>query len=186
MEFAAAALASVASAGGAVATAATGPAGIFGLASLAPSGGTAASVLSGGATVLGMLNATRAGDAKAQALNAQADDADTSTLLEHNQGLDRRSSLKAQLVQQLGSRDVATAASGTDLSFGTPVLARAENLRDGERALAVDQGTEDSRIARLRERAANFRIQAKQASAGGLGTAAALALDGAAKFKLRG
>jgi hypothetical protein len=190
MEFAAAALASVAeagmAAGTAAATAATGPAGVAGLASFLPSVGTAASVLSGGATVLSVLNANRAGEAKAMALDAQADDAVTQSRLEAVQGLDRRTSLKAAMAAHLGNRDVATAASGTDLSFGTPVIARAQEVKEGERALSIDQDTEDSRVARLRERSANYRIQARQASAGGLGTAAALALQGAASFLKRG
>jgi hypothetical protein len=190
MEFAAAALSSIAEAGAgigsSIATAATGPAGIFGLGQFIPGAGTAASILGGGATVLSVLNAQRAGEAKSMALNASADDAMTQTQIEALQGLDRRTSLKAAMVQHIGERDVATAASGTDISFGTPTIARAQAIKDGERAASIDADTTETRIARLRERAANYRIQAAQASAGGLGTAAALALDGGAKILKRG
>ncbi|WP_143199915.1 hypothetical protein [Bradyrhizobium sp. NAS80.1] len=150
------------------------------------SASSAFSILSGASTVLSVLNANRAGEAKAAALNAQADDADTQTQIEQIQSTARQTSLKKALVQQLGERDVATAASGIDLSFGTPAIARRQDVTDSERALSIDQDTTDTRIARLRERAANYRIQAQQASAGGLGTAAALALEGGAKLLKRG
>ncbi|WP_456681668.1 hypothetical protein [Bradyrhizobium sp. USDA 3311] len=150
------------------------------------SASSAFSVLSGASTVLSMLNANRAGEAKAQALNAQADDADLQTQVEQTQGIARQTSLKKALVAQLGERDVATAAGGTDLSFGTAAVARRQDVTDSERALSVDQDTTDLRVARLRERAANYRIQGQQASAGGLGSAAALGLEGAAKLFKRG
>lgn len=187
MEFAAAALASIAEAGTAAVSAGTAAA-AGGGSLVAGLGGisTAATILAGGATVLSVLNAQRAGEAKSQALNAQADDADTQTRIEALQGLDRRTSLKTQMVQALGNRDVAAAASGTDLSFGTPVIARAQAVKDSERALSIDQDTTETRIARLRERAANYRIQASQAYAGGLGTAAAAALQGGATILKRG
>ncbi len=207
MEFAAAALSSIGSSITAAAPAALTNASAFGAAELAGGGtaagfsaasagssifaslggmSTAASILSGGATVLSVLNAQRAGEMKAQALNAQADDADVSGQLEGLQGTDRRNSLKAQLTQAIGDRDVAAAASGVDLSFGTPAVARAQAQRDGERALAIDQDTQDFRVARLKERAAGYRAQAIGANAAGLGTAAALALQGGAQLARRG
>lgn len=197
MEIAIAALTSIGSSisagAGAIGTALTGTAGALGVPAIpgifgAVGGGvgTAASILSGGATVLSVLNAQRAGEMKASALNMQADDADLSAGLEAIQGADRRNSLKAALTQTIGDRDVAAAASGVDLSFGTPVTARRQAVVDGERALAIDQDTQDFRIARLRERAAGYRAQASGAGAAGLGTAAALALDGGAKLARRG
>lgn len=189
MEFAAAALTSIAEAGAAagtaVTTAATGPAGVFGLANLLPGAATASSILAGGSTVLAVMNAQRAGEAKADALNMQARDADTQTQIEALQGADRRRSLKAQFVEAIGARDVATAASGTDLSFGTPAIARRQAVTDAENAVTADADATDMRIARLRQRAANYRIQSAQASAGGLGQAAALAIEGGAKILKR-
>jgi hypothetical protein len=192
MEFAAAALTSIASSfgGASAAGAGAGAAASAGAAATAGSSlfsaSTAFSVLSGGATVLSVLNAQRAGEAKAAALNAQADDADTQTQIEQLQSTERQTSLKKSLIAQLGQRDVATAASGVDLSFGTPAIARQQDITDSERALSIDQNTTDGRVARLRERAANYRIQASQASAGGLGQAATLALEGGAKLFKRG
>jgi hypothetical protein len=185
MEFAAAALTSLASAGGtAGATAAATSS--FSLASLLPSASTAASILSGGATVLSVLNAQRAGDAKAMALEAQADDAIAQSRLETIQSMDRQSSLKKSLALALGQRDVATAASGTDISFGTAAIARREAISDSERALASDQATTDLNVSRLKQRAGNYRIMAEQARAGGLANAASLALEGGAKLLKRG
>lgn len=185
MEFAIAALGSIGSTisagAGAIGTALTGTAGALGL-----TGGTAASILSGGATVLSVLNANRAGEMKAEALRLQAADADLGAGLEAIQGTDRRNSLKAALTQAIGDRDVAAAASGVDLSFGTPAVARQQAIRDGERALSIDQNTEDFRIARLRERAAGYRAQASGARSAGLGSAAALALEGGARMLRRG
>jgi hypothetical protein len=194
MEFAAAALTSIGSSLGATGAAIPGAVGAtsIGGAPLVAAGSSlfsassAFSVLSGASTVLSMLNANRAGEAKAAALNAQADDADTQTQIEAIQGTARQTSLKKALVQQLGDRDVATAASGVDLSFGTPAIARRQDITDTERALSIDQDTTDTRVARLRERAANYRIQAQQAQAGGLGSAASLAIEGAAKLFKRG
>jgi hypothetical protein len=187
MEFAAAALTAVTSAGSAAAAGGTAAAASsFSLASLIPSVSTAASILSGGATVLSVLNANREGEAKAKALNLQADDAIIQTQIETLQGIDRRSSLKAAYAKAMGDRDVATAASGVDLSFGTAAIARKEATADTERALSIDEETTNSRVARLKERAANYRIQAEQARAGGLAKAAGLALEGGAKLLNRG
>jgi hypothetical protein len=196
MEFAAAALSSIGStisAGAdALGTAISGTAGAFGapaipgLLGAAGTGSTAFSILSGGATVLSVLNAQRAGEMKVQSLNLQADDADTQSEIEGIQGTARRSSLKAQLTQAIGDRDVAAAASGVDLSFGTPSVARQQAIQSGERALEMDQDTQELRVSRLRERAAGLRAQAAGANAAGLGTAATLALEGGAKLFKRG
>lgn len=195
MEFAAAALSSFASGaaeiGSTIATAATSAGSTIasaGSSLLSATGGasTWASILSGGATVASVLAMQNAGETKAFALNAQADDADLQARVEGVQGLERRNSLKAQLVQAVGERDAAAAASGVDISFGTPTIARGEAIKDGERAIDLDQSTEDFRRQRLLERAGNLRIQAGQARSGALGSAAALALEGGAKLLKRG
>lgn len=182
MEFAAAALTSIASAGGASAAAGS----TFSLASLLPGASTASSILSGASTVLSVLNAQRAGEAKAMALEAQADDAIAQSQLENIQGMDRQSSLKRSLALALGQRDVATAASGTDISFGTAAIARREAITDADRALATDQETTNLNMSRLNQRSANYRIMAEQARAGGLANAVSLALEGGAKLLKRG
>lgn len=197
-EFAAAALASVAavtaeaapvaaSLGGAAATgaaAATTGASIF--SSLAGAGSIVSSILAGGATVASVLNQQRAGEQRAQNLELQATDAQLNSRIEATQGLERRVSLKQSLVQTLGERDVATAASGVDLSFGTPTIARQQAVTDAERALAIDSNTEELRRARLLERAGNFRLMASQAREGTLATSAVTALEGGARLLRRG
>lgn len=154
------------------------------------------SIMSGLATVGSLLAQTRAaqissmatGNAASQAVlagNQQGDALDLAAAddlnqikIEEIQGLDRRNQLRAALVQAIGDRDVATAASGVDLSFGTPVTARKQATTDAERALNVDQGTEDFRKARLREQAANYKLAAQNARAGGIFKATGIQLAG--------
>lgn len=198
MEFAAAALSTLATAGAEIgSTIAAGASSISAAGSsiasagstlLSATGGasTWATILSGGATVASVLAMQNAGESKEFALNAQADDAELQAKVEQVQGLDRRQSLKAALVQAVGERDVADASSGVDISFGTPAQARREAIKDGERAIDLDQSTEDFRRQRLLERAGNYRIMASQARNGALGNAAALAIEGGAKILKRG
>lgn len=179
MEFAAAALSSIAGAAGTVASAGSG------LLSAVGGASTVFSIMSGGATVASVLQSQRAGEQQARSLNLQAQDAESNVAIEQVQGLERRNSIKQSLVRALGERDVAAAASGVDLSFGTPAIARQEAQAEGERALRLDQSTEDLRVARLRERAASYRQLALEARAGGLGKAAIAALEGGARLANR-
>lgn len=196
MEFAAAVLTSVAEGIGAIAgasapldlLAANGVAGASGsgLFGGLMGGSTALSILQGGATVASVLATAGAGQQKADAYMLQAGDAETAAQLERVQGIERRTSLKASLLQAIGERDVAAAASGVDLSFGTPAIARDQALKDGARALEVDTSTEEFRRARLFERAASYRNMASQARAGSLLQALGGGLEGAAKIARRG
>lgn len=188
MEFAAAALSSIAGAASSAGSALVGAVTSVGstLTSALTSTSGWASILSGGATVASVLAMQEAGETKAWNYQMQADDAELQARVEQVQGLDRRNSLKAALVQAVGERDVAAAASGVDLSFGTPAIARSEAIKDGERALSTDQATEDFRRQRLLERAGNLRLMAGQARSGALASSAALALEGGAKLLRRG
>lgn len=195
-EFAAAALTTIAGT-----TAAAAPVGVvgtagamavptFGAASaglLSGLGGvsTVASILGGTATVASVLAAQRAGEEKAQSLELAALDAEADSAIEVNRGTERRTGLRKQLLATLGAQDVATAAAGVDLSFGTPAQARSEATREAETALDVDRSTEDLRRSRLAERAASYRKMAGQSRAGGLAKAASLALTGAATLAKR-
>lgn len=71
------------------------------------------------------------------------------------------------MVQQLGEQDVAYAASGGDLSFGTPLQARKEAFRQADLATTTDIGTEQTRVARLSEREVNYRKMASKARSAG-------------------
>lgn len=151
-----------------------------GLSGLLGTGSLLTSILGGTATVAGMLGAVQAGEEQARSLNAQAMDARTEQDIERIRGAERRDSLRRSLLQTLGERDVAAAASGVDLSFGTPSLAREEAERDAERAFSVDQSTEDFRVARLEERANEFTRSAKSARRAGRLKAFGLGVQGAA------
>lgn len=199
MEFAAAALTAVSSAvssaagavGSAVSTvgsalgiggtAAGAGAGLFG-----GFGSTIGSILSGTATVAGMLGASQGGQEQGRNLYAQAADARTEQDIERIRGTERRDSLRRSLLTTLGERDVATAASGVDLSFGTPAMARQEAERDAESALTMDQSTEDLRIARLQERENEFIRAGRAAKKAGTIKAVGLGLKGAAALAGRG
>lgn len=139
----------------------------LGLPSLGGAGSLFTSILSGTATVAGMMGAVGAGDEKARTLTAQAMDARTEQDIEGLRGTDRRNSLRQSLLKTLGERDVAAAASGIDLSYGTAALARDEAERDAESALTIDQSTEDFRVGRLKERESEFLRSAASARKAG-------------------
>ena len=143
-------------------------------------------ILSGTATVAGMLGAQAAGEEQSRTLTAQAADARTEQDIERLRGGERRNSLRRSLLETIGERDVAAAASGVDLSFGTAQIAREESARDAERALTMDQSTEDFRVSRLRERENEFTRSARSARRAGTIKAMGLGLKGAASFANRG
>lgn len=147
---------------------------------------TVTSILSGVATVGSMMNTQRAGDVAAMSYELNAQDAETSAKIEGNQEIDRRTSLKAALVKAIGERDVATAASGADLSFGTPAIARREAIADTERAIATSGQTSNLRQSRLLERAASYRTMALNTQYGALAKAAGTGLTGLAGIVARG
>lgn len=197
-EFAAVALEAVASAGAEVAataeTAATA-AGVSAGETAASSSlsflssinaSTVGSILQGGATALSVLGAVNSGNQQADALRLQANDADTNQKVETVQGLERRASIRAALLTSLGERDVATAAGGTDVSFGTPVQARTQAVQDSARALNLDETTTDFNRQRLAERAASLRAMANNAQSGGLIKGLSLAGLGATSQMRRG
>lgn len=214
MEFAAAALSTVATAITSVATtvggalgiggsaagaagAATGTAGSLlaagegfgtlslGLPSLGGAGSLFTSILSGTATVAGILGASAAGNEQARGLTAQAMDARTEQDIEALRGTDRRNSLRQSLLKTLGERDVAAAASGIDLTFGTAAMARDEAERDAESALAIDKSTEDFRVGRLKERESEFLRSAASARKAGRIKAFGLGVQGGAAIANR-
>lgn len=151
--------------GGSAAAAGTAAAGT---AAAAGSGISLATILQGTATVLGVVSAISAGNAEADALNAQAIDAEREQEIETLSGIERRSSIKAALADAVGAQDVAYAASGVDLSFGTAARARTEAYREADLSLTSAASTEQTRNSRLMERAANYRASAKRAKRAGL------------------
>jgi hypothetical protein len=143
------------------ASAASGFGGLMaGLGQALPFAGGIGSILQGVASVQSVSSGLVQSQMRADALNEQADDALFSAGLEETQGMERRTSLKKQFVQYQGERDAAIAASGVDMSFGTPAIAREAAARDAESALSMDQDTTNMRINRFRERAATQRQRA--------------------------
>ena len=174
MQFAAGALASMAksiggaiglggaAAGGAGAAAKTG-----GLLASLGKASTWGSILSGGATVLSLMaqrqaNTSMMMGAEMDALNleGQADDTRLEIGQERVTGANRRNSIRRALLETIGDRDAAYAASGVDLSFGTPAVAREQAAASAERALGQDRDTQAINVSRLEQRAANLRSRA--------------------------
>lgn len=122
--------------------------------------GGVGSILQGVASAQSVSSGLVQSQMRANALADQADDALFSAGLEETQGIERRTSLKKQFVQYQGERDAAIAASGVDMSFGTPAIAREAAARDAESALSMDLDTTNMRINRFRERAATARQRA--------------------------
>ncbi len=116
-------------------------------------GSTFASILQGGLGLVGAMSAIRAGSAQADAYRSQAADTRLDVTQEQIDATNRETSLRKGLLKSLGERDVAYAASGLDLSFGTPATARAQAADDAQQAVEQDQTTSDLRQSRLRARA---------------------------------
>jgi len=179
MELAASFVTSIFGGGASTAAAGAGAAATSAVAAPAAAGFSLSSLLQGTATVLGMVQSINAGKADAEAANAAADDAAREVPLETLQGITRRTALKKEMMNSIGQQDVAYAASGVDLSFGTPLQARTEAFREADLGLTSDVGTEQARVGRLQEREAEYRKRAKRARQSGLFNAAIIGVKGA-------
>lgn len=130
-------------------------------------GSTMWSVLQGTATALSVLGGLRAAQAQSDALEAQSADAKVEAQIEGTRGLERRTALRERMAQDMGARDVAYAASGVDLSFGTPATARQQAVADANSAVSTDVETENIRRNRLLTRSAMYRSMAEDTRAAG-------------------
>ena len=149
-------------------------------------GSTVATILSGGATALSILYGLSSANEQAVSLESAAADAETEIASEDIQGLQRRTSLKVALLESLGDMDTAYAASGIDVSFGTPAAARKAAVADADRALSIDNATTMQRGSRLTERARQYRLQARSRRGAGLMSGIVKGLDFAASAAARG
>ncbi|MDG4894619.1 hypothetical protein P9272_13660 [Mesorhizobium sp. WSM4976] len=163
--------------GGGAAAGGAAAAGAGAGAAAAGSGISLASILQGTATVLGVVSAIGAGNAEAAQNELAASDAEGEQQVETLQGINRRASIRKQMADALGAQDVAYAASGVDLSFGTAKAARTDAYREADLALTSDSSTELTRVSRLAERARNYRAMAKAARTGGIINALSGATD---------
>jgi hypothetical protein len=149
----------------AAATAATATAATATAASAAPS--FFATALQGGMSVMSAMSAVRAGDAQADSYREQSAASLFDAKNEQINSTNRQAGLRRELVESLGQRDAAYAASGVDLSFGTPAVARDQAIDDANRALEGDSANRDMRVARLKERSAGFDRMAKESARSG-------------------
>lgn len=167
MEMAAAAFAALGSAAStgasAIGSTAGAASGLFGGA-----GSTWLTAMQLGLGGLSAFSQMQVGQEKAAALNAAAADTESQIGNEQMIGQERRASLKRQAAEAMAEKQAAYAAGGVDLSFGTPQTAQAQDTRDAEHALALDQGTENQRIGRLNAKAAEYRASAKSAKSASL------------------
>lgn len=83
-------------------------------------------------------------------------------------GKAREVQLRKSLLDAISERDLATAAGGLDLGFGSPVEARAQASDDAERALSLDALETGGKQVRLRSRSASYIRAGRNARAGGL------------------
>jgi len=144
----------------------------------AAGGFSLSTLLQGTATVFGIMSSLNAGKADAEGYELAAQDAEREKPLETLQGINRRAGIKQKMMAQVGEQDVAYAASGVDLSFGTPNAARQDAFRNADLELTSDVGTEQTRVARLDERAANYRKRAKRARSAAAIDAVGIGLKG--------
>lgn len=129
----------------------------------ATTGLSISSVLQGIATVGGLVAAISAGNQESQALKMQAKDAEAEKTFETVQSVDRKRSLLAAAQDAKGEINTAYAGSGVDLSFGSAQAARTKVFREADLGLTTDSSTTQQRLSRLTEKAANFRLAAKNA-----------------------
>lgn len=144
------------------------------------------SALSGGATVLSMMQRQQASEMDALNLESQAEDTKLDIGQERVQGENRRNSIQRALLESIGDRDAAYAASGVDLSFGTPAVARQQASEAAERALNQDSDSENFNVSRLNQRAANLRMRANQTRKSGRTAALVEGLSAGASLLRRG
>lgn len=152
----------------------------------AAGGFSLSTLLQGGATVLGAMSALSAGRADAEAAELAAQDAEREIPLETLQGINRRAGIKAEMMRRIGEQDTAYAASGVDLSFGTPGQARQEAFREADLGLTSDVGTEQTRVARLNERSKAYRRRAARARSAGVLEALTIGATGTYSIANRG
>lgn len=148
--------------GGSVASAAASGS-LYGGAAAAGTGLSISSILAGVTTVGGLVASIMAGNQQADMLKEQAKDAEEEAKLETIDSVDRKRSLLAAAQEAVGEIDVAHAASGVDLSFGSANEARRRVFRETDLGLTSDSATTQSRINRLQMRAAGYRRMAKSA-----------------------
>ncbi len=186
MEFAAAAMTAITAAVSTVGTAVSSAAGAAGSAlgmgasagsaglSLSSVGSFLGSALQGGLGLMGAMSAARQGQAKEEYYVANAENARIDARQAELDQQPRELSLRRALIQEIGQRDVAYAASGVDLSFGTPNVARLQATEDTAAALGLERTQTEMRALRYREKASSYEATGAEARLAGGEKAAGL------------
>jgi len=130
-------------------------------------------IIQGGMTLFSINSQLNAAEEERQAFIADAEDAQDEIPLESIAGIERRASLKQAAHEAVGQQTVAFAASGIDLTFGSPVQARKEAFSSLDRSLESDNLTETTRVNRLKERSRESYKKARGAKRKGQANAVA-------------
>jgi hypothetical protein len=125
-------------------------------------GSLLSTILQGSATAMSVRGASLAAEYEAQSLETRALDADFEARQEEILGMERRSAIRQELSDADGELQTAYAASGVDLTFGTPVQARQRAIAEANRALSTDVATQQQRVGRLNQRRSIYLGQARQ------------------------
>jgi hypothetical protein len=139
-------------------------------------------LLGGTATLLSAVSSIAAGNQQADALKAQAIDTQSQKSLELIQGLDRKNQAKKATAQAVSDINTAYAASGADLTFGTPAVARASAFQEGDFTENSNTWTTGSTIDRLEEKRQELLRQAGYARMAGLFEGFTTAASGISKL----
>lgn len=132
---------------------------------------SSSAVLTGLQGVTGLLSLAaknRAGEESKAAAFEKAREAELDAQGEAVQGQARQAQLRQQYIAAMAERDVAAAAGGLDLGFGSPVVAREQVSADTERALSVDALETGNKQDRLRARSASYIRAGRAARQGSL------------------
>lgn len=121
------------------------------------------SLLGGATTILSAAASIAAGNQQAEMYEQQARETDMQKPLELLEGLNRRNDIKKATAAAVADQDVAYAASGADLSFGTPTVARSNAFREGDYSLSTNAAVTGNTIDQLELKRKNYLKMAGQA-----------------------
>lgn len=142
--------------------------------------------LQAGTGLLAIAAKNRASQEQKEASFDKAAEAEIDARAEGVAGQTRAVQLRRQMVDAMAERDIAAAAGGLDIGFGSPVQAREQVASDAERALSIDALETANRQSRLRERSASYIRAGRAARQGGLLDMFATGLNTATDIATRG
>jgi len=134
-------------------------------------------ILQGGATALTAMGAIQQGQAEAAQLRSQAADARFQAMQKPLEARNDQDSMRRDLLKAVSQNDVVNAASGLDLSFGTPASAREAQKADAATALSAVGAKATAEQQRLMLVSKSLMAQAREANKAGRMKAFGAALD---------